>query len=100
MRFRGRPVLLAITLAVLGNFLGSGDAQEPTPLRAQAGAPRGAGSCSATACHGRTEPAGAKILRDEHTTWLTRDRHADAFNVLFEERARSIVARLSGGRTQ
>jgi len=43
----------------------------------------GPGSCGATACHGAIRPvAGARILQTEYTTWIARDRHARATDVL------------------
>ena len=43
----------------------------------------GPGSCSAVACHGaiRAVP-GARILQTEYSTWVARDRHARATDVL------------------
>src|SRR5262245_41106935 len=53
----------------------------------------GTASCSGRACHGSLEPSGERtgIRGNEHTTWLTRDRHADAYRVLFNERSLRIV---------
>jgi len=70
----------------------------PAPLAVQ-----GAGSCSATACHGSMAPAArdeypSRVLRNEHTTWITQDRHADAYRVLFSARSKQMAARLSGGQ--
>ena len=81
---------VAVLLALLAN---ESAALPPEPEPAF----RGAGSSSAVACHGGARPAEGKVLRDEHTTWIKRDRHADAFAVLQGERSRSIAANLSGG---
>jgi Cytochrome c554 and c-prime len=55
----------------------------------------GTPSCSAHACHGGTEPAlNDSINRDEYTTWLPHDRHANAFRVLFEDRSKNIAKNL------
>src|SRR4051812_7994633 len=46
---------------------------------------RGAGSCAAAACHGGgapLSPAVSAVFRNEHTTWLTSDPHATAYDVL------------------
>lgn len=72
----------------------------PAPLAAQ-----GAGSCSATACHGSMAPAArdeypSRVLRNEHTTWLTQDRHADAYRVLFSQRSKEMASRLSSGKVK
>jgi len=54
---------------------------------------RGAGSCSATACHGgikSAEGAIARVRRNEHTTWMSSDPHSRAFQVLFDDRSERI----------
>lgn len=57
----------------------------------------GTASCSARACHGNLEPI-ANIdgtQRNEHTIWLTQDRHANAYRVLIDDkRSQEMVARL------
>ena len=59
---------------------------------------RGRGSCSATACHGGMRPGRrARCSANEHTTWVTRDRHADAYQVL-TERAVAGDRRATSGR--
>jgi hypothetical protein len=64
---------------------------------------RGAGSCAASACHGGVEPVPATIsqaLRNEHTTWVTSDPHAGAYDVLLGDRSKSIARNLAkkGGK--
>ena len=67
----------------------------PSPTVPARFQPVGAGSCSARACHGGAEPmTGSSVLRTEHTTWILRDRHAQAYQVLGAERSRKIVERL------
>src|SRR5947209_13485937 len=70
----------------------------PAAAAAPAGAgsePTGAGSCAARACHGSPRPvADLSILRNEHTTWIVRDRHAQAYQVLHEPRSADIVRKL------
>jgi hypothetical protein len=64
---------------------------------AGASALRGAGSCAASACHGGIEAVPENVSfakRNEHTTWLTSDPHAEAYNVLFSERSKSIAKNL------
>ncbi len=59
---------------------------------------RGAGSCSATACHGRiakTERSLSGVQRNEHTTWVTSDAHSRAYQVLFDRRSVDMVGRLA-----
>jgi hypothetical protein len=57
----------------------------------------GTASCSARGCHGSVEPAADpdRCGQNEYTRWA-HDRHADAYRVLFDERARNIVKHLGG----
>ncbi|HUP46353.1 MAG TPA: multiheme c-type cytochrome [Thermoanaerobaculia bacterium] len=62
--------------------------------QAQAQQPRylGVASCAYSGCHGGTEPLQAtSVLQNEYYTWLNRDRHAQAYNVLFDERSTRIA---------
>ena len=98
---------IAILLALVGNGLGigqvplsktavkPGNAAGETTIR-DARTPRGAGSCSATACHGSAQPSPNRILRNEHLTWITKDKHAEAYNVLHNARSASIARNLPG----
>jgi hypothetical protein len=53
--------------------------------------------CSARACHGGLEPLlQTAVLQNEHTTWLLRDKHANAYRVLFDERSKLIARNLGG----
>jgi len=66
---------------------------------------QGAGSCSATACHGSITPAArdeypSRVLRNEHTTWITQDRHADAYRVLSSRRSQDMASRLAGRKVR
>ena len=46
----------------------------------------GPGSCAATACHGSVKPvAGSRILQNEYTTWILKDKHARAYQALIGE---------------
>jgi hypothetical protein len=65
--------------------------------------PLGAGSCSAAACHGSAQPADpilfpSRVLRNEHTIWITQDRHANAYQVLTSARSQRMVALLPGNK--
>jgi len=52
----------------------------------------GAASCATSGCHGSTQPLQAsRILQNEYYTWLSNDRHAKAYNVLFDDRSTRIV---------
>ena len=64
---------------------------------------RGASSCAAMACHGSIRPAApnlfpSNVLRNEHTTWVTQDKHANAYQVLFSKRSQLIAQKLTGGK--
>lgn len=43
----------------------------------------GPGSCSAAACHGGISPRSTtKVLQNEYSTWVTQDKHAQAYTML------------------
>ena len=43
----------------------------------------GPGSCAATSCHGSVKPvAGSRILQDEYSTWILKDKHNRAYQAL------------------
>ncbi|HEX3068250.1 MAG TPA: hypothetical protein VHX14_06725, partial [Thermoanaerobaculia bacterium] len=47
----------------------------------------GVASCANSGCHGSTQPLNAaRVLQNEYYTWLSSDRHAQAYNVLFSDR--------------
>ncbi len=51
----------------------------------------GVASCANSGCHGSTQPLKeAHVLQNEYYTWLSNDRHAGAYNVLFNERSARI----------
>ena len=102
-RLRLDHACIAISLVIL---LWSARAQEspPTSISAQPAksartAFKGSGSCSAVACHGGIAPlAGSTVRRNEHTTWISDDRHSRAFQVLFDDRSQRIARNLAGGK--
>lgn len=58
----------------------------------------GAGTCSATACHGSIAPwdrSLSPVLRNEHTTWMSDDPHSLAYQVLFDPRSEHIAGALA-----
>ena len=106
MRF-GRGIVLGGILAAaatIGRMPGGGEQSQRSaapPAAMPAGTTttyyvRGAGSCAATACHGGIAPAAERVLRNEHTTWITRDRHANAFLTLCNARSQAIAKNLPG----
>src|SRR5271155_1749594 len=43
----------------------------------------GPGSCAATSCHGSIKPiAGSRILQNEYSTWIIKDKHSHAYQAL------------------
>ncbi|HXF03799.1 MAG TPA: multiheme c-type cytochrome [Blastocatellia bacterium] len=57
----------------------------------------GPGACSSTACHGAVTPASdreSRIQQNEYTTWVLKDKHAKAYQVLLTERSQLIARNL------
>lgn len=53
----------------------------------------GVASCANSGCHGSTRPLETtRVLQNEYYTWLTADRHATAYNVLFNDLS-ALIAR-------
>lgn len=89
-----RLLLLLALIAVIAA------GQQPTPPPAapqpqpqsSIGKYVGVATCVSSGCHGSTEPLNAtRILQNEYYTWLNHDRHAQAYNVLFNERSARIA---------
>jgi Cytochrome c554 and c-prime len=75
-----------------------GSAHSPTSRANRTFKNNGAGSCSAVACHGSIAPVpGSKVLRNEHTTWVSDDPHSLAYQALFSQRSTRIARNLAGG---
>lgn len=59
----------------------------------------GTASCSGRSCHGSihasSEPA--RPQSNEYLTWINRDPHAGAYQVLFEKRSQDIAKKLAAG---
>jgi hypothetical protein len=52
----------------------------------------GVASCVNSGCHGSTQPLNAThVLQNEYYTWLNSDRHAQAYNILFNDRSARIA---------
>ncbi|HUP61416.1 MAG TPA: multiheme c-type cytochrome [Thermoanaerobaculia bacterium] len=52
----------------------------------------GVATCVNSGCHGSTEPLNAaRILQNEYYTWLNDDRHAQAYNILFNAQSARIA---------
>ena len=66
----------ALVSLLLGAPLEAGPGDEP-------GKYIGPGSCAATSCHGSVKPvAGSRILQDEYSTWIIKDKHSRAYQAL------------------
>ena len=113
MRGRGGLAASALSIAILTAALAvSARVEDDRPsLSATAGSlPKhpddgigrlvGPGSCANRGCHGGIDPADpaiGRVLGNEYTTWLTRDPHAGAFDVLLSPRSQGIAERLATG---
>jgi hypothetical protein len=52
----------------------------------------GVASCANAGCHGSTQALNTtSVLQNEYYTWLNNDRHAGAYNILFNERSARIA---------
>ena len=58
----------------------------------------GPGSCAATSCHGSVKPvAGSRILQNEYSTWIIKDKHSRAYQALTGDVGER-MARISAAR--
>ncbi len=55
--------------------------------RFRAGQYVGPASCATANCHGSSGPRRGRVLHDEYTTWIHKDRHNRAHEALFSESA-------------
>lgn len=102
MQRASRPItLVALVGIVLGATWPGMDrtgSASPSSRGERATAPTvpftGAISCAATACHNANGPPGSK--GSEYTTWITLDRHARAYEVLFHPDSERIIRNLHG----
>lgn len=101
------PILLVTVATTAGLFAQpASPAQQPATQQPSTPAPQqpaaepqstpghfeGVASCVNAGCHGATKPLNASnVLQNEYYTWLNRDRHAGAYNVLFNERSARIA---------
>ena len=87
-----------VALAICAALAAQQTATAPPPAQPAAtpsGAPGkyvGVASCVSSGCHGSTQPLNSTtVLQNEYYTWLNNDRHAQAYNVLFNERSARIA---------
>lgn len=58
----------------------------------------GVASCAGSTCHGATAPvAGTNVQLNEYVTWVRRDKHAKAYEILLSEESRRIARNLGIG---
>lgn len=58
----------------------------------------GVASCAGSGCHGSTTPLNStRILQNEFHVWLDSDKHAHAYNVLFDARSARIARNMRLG---
>ena len=87
-----RVVILAVLSAAVVVAQQPPSTQPSAPSTAPAGRYVGVASCVNSGCHGSTQPLNAtRILQNEYYTWLNSDRHAQTYNVLFNERSARIA---------
>ncbi len=55
----------------------------------------GVASCAGSTCHGSVEPWKlSNVVQDEYITWQRKDKHAKAYEVLFNDRSKRIARNL------
>lgn len=96
MTMKRMIVSFALTAVVaVAQQPGNQATQQPQPPATPQSTPHhyeGVASCVNSGCHGSTQPLNAShILQNEYYTWLNSDRHAQAYNVLFNERSARVV---------
>jgi hypothetical protein len=82
-------VLLLAVRSVDGKNGPALPANSPVPACASSDTPSepveyiGPGSCAATSCHGSVKPIeGSRILQNEYSTWILKDKHSHAYQAL------------------
>jgi len=60
-----------------------GEAKPPSDATGEPQKYIGPGSCAATSCHGSVTPVpGSRILQNEYSTWIVKDKHSRAYQAL------------------
>jgi hypothetical protein len=79
------PFALAVRISSARerNRASSPPASAPVDASAEPQKYIGPGSCAATSCHGSVKPvAGSRILQNEYSTWIVKDKHSRAYQAL------------------
>ncbi len=88
------PVLICVDLWLWTTY-----AQTQSSASTQPYIYTGAGSCAASNCHGSATPKSPsekiQIRQSEHTHWLTKDKHAKAYDVLLKTRPVKMASSLN-----
>jgi len=90
------PLLLLVPPLLFAAVLRSQPPEQAPPPRAVEGGffpasrfqLQGVNSCAAAACHNNGAPPG--VAGGEYSTWIDKDKHARAYEVLFSQRSRYI----------
>jgi hypothetical protein len=78
MRYASIFCILCLILCTWSLALPAASATENEPSKYI-----GPGSCAATSCHGSIKPiAGSRILQNEYSTWIIKDKHSRAYQAL------------------
>ncbi len=79
-------------LLIVGVVANAQQPQVPATPPSVPGHYDGVASCANSGCHGSTQPLNAAhVLQNEYYTWLSKDRHAQAYNVLFSDRSARVA---------
>src|ERR1041385_1344164 len=94
-----RRVLASMLLAAAAAAQQPSNPATQQPTEANPGAYIGVASCANSGCHGATTPLQAtRIRQNEYFTWLHSDRHAAAYNVLFNNVSARIAKNMHLGK--
>src|SRR5579862_7346743 len=81
MRNAAKSLVTSIILCAFLCMAASLPAAENEPIKYI-----GPGSCAATSCHGSIKPVGgSRILQNEYSTWILKDKHRQAYQALTGE---------------
>lgn len=90
-------VVAPLLLAGAGLFASAGAAAADLPANAP-DKHLGVASCASTVCHGSITGSDAtNVLQNEYVTWTQQDKHAGAYQILFNEQSRKIARNLGIG---
>jgi hypothetical protein len=88
------PLALVVRIAAAKNEPAqqADSASKPADSNAEPSKFIGPGSCAATSCHGSVKPvAGSRVLQNEYSTWILKDRHSHAYDALTGDTGKQIA---------